>query len=64
MKVRFKSGIQEALKKLDTIPDVAVYINNPPKQRSRNSDYDVSYWTRSKAGSIDRNIGDRKRFKI
>jgi hypothetical protein len=63
-RVTFKPDTQEDLEKLDTIPGVAIHSDNQPKQRSRKSNDDISNRTRSKAGNIDQNVGDRTRSKI
>jgi hypothetical protein len=63
-RVTFKPDIQVVLKKLDTIPGATIHRNNQPKQRSRKSNDDFSNRTRSKAGNMNQNIGDRTRPKI
>jgi hypothetical protein len=63
-RVTFKPDTQEVLEKLDTISGVATHRDSQPKQRSRKSNDDVSNRTRSKAGNIDQNIGDRTRSKV
>jgi hypothetical protein len=62
-RVTFKPDTQEVLKKLDTIPGATSRNYNQPKQRSRKSSVDVSNRTRSKAGNMNQNIGDRTRSK-
>jgi hypothetical protein len=62
--VTFKPDTQEVLKKLDTIPGATTRSDNQHKQRSRKSYDDVSNMTRSKAGNMNQNIGDRTRSKI
>jgi hypothetical protein len=63
-RITFKPDTQVVLEKLDTIPGVAIHSDSQPKQRSRKSNDDVSNKTRSKAGNIDQNIGDRTRSKV
>jgi hypothetical protein len=62
-RVTFKPDTQEVLEKIDSIPGATIHNNNQPKQRSRKSNVDVSNRTRSKAGNMNQNIGDRVRSK-
>jgi hypothetical protein len=62
-RVTFKPDTQEVLEILYTIHGPTIYSNNQPKQRSRQSNDDVSNRTRSKVGNMNQNTGDRVRSK-
>jgi hypothetical protein len=64
-RVSFESDVQESLKLLDTKPCLSfVCKDSHHKNKSRNTNNDVSTRTRSKADYTDQHIGSRTRSKI
>jgi hypothetical protein len=61
---RCASDIQETLERLDSRPSATISSDSQPRQRSRKFHDGISNRTRSKAGYIDQNTGNRTRSKV